>query len=118
MGWIRELGRRVLVLFRRRQFRTGVNRGIRSHPEMRERERMERGVSPQEAQYSVQQRFGNDLVLREECRDMWGWNWLENLVKDLQYGLRQMRRSPGFTATVVLIIALGTGATSAIFSVV
>ena len=61
--------------------------------------------------------FGSDLRLREESRDAWGWNWLDQLRQDLAYGTRQLRRAPGFTFTVVSILALGAGLNLAAFHI-
>ncbi|MGD0008064.1 MAG: ABC transporter permease [Terriglobia bacterium] len=113
-----ELGRRVLMLFRRRQFDADLEEEMRLHRELREQEHIERGLSPKEAHYAALRRFGNALVLREESRDMWGWNWLENLLQDARYGLRQLRRNPGFTAAAVITLAMGIGTTTALFTVV
>jgi hypothetical protein len=118
MYWIRELGRRLWMLFRRGKFDADLKEEMRVHRELREQEQIERGLSLEEAHYAAQRRFGNDVVLREESRDMWGWNWLENLLRDMRYGFRQLRRNLGFTAVVVLTLALGIGATTAIFSIV
>jgi predicted permease len=62
--------------------------------------------------------FGNELLIRETTRDVWGWTWLENLARDLRYTLRQIRRAPGFATIAILTLALGLGAATAMFSVV
>lgn len=63
-------------------------------------------------------RFGNARRLREDAHEVWGWTWLDDLARDARYATRTLLRAPGFTAVVTVSLALATGATTAIFSIV
>ena len=104
------------MLFRRGQFDADLDEEMRLHRDLREQEQIKAGVAPEEARYAARRRFGNDLVLREKSRDMWGWNWLENLFQDFRYGARMLAKNPGFALLIIGLLAVGIGSITVIFS--
>jgi len=106
------------VRFWRRKRKSELEDEVRSHLEMAARERMERGEDAKQAQQAVRREFGNVRLVMEVAREMWGWRWLEDLMEDIAYGFRMLRKNPGFAVVAILSLALGIGATTAIFSVI
>lgn len=107
-----------LLPWRRRRMERDLDRELRCHVDRRVEDLRRAGVSEAEARRRAALEFGGIVQVREEVRDTWIWRWLDNWSRDVRCAGRTLWRSPGFTATAMLSLALGIGANAAVFSLV
>src|SRR4029434_4628862 len=115
MSALADVLRRLRVLGRRRELEDRLDDEIRFHVEQQIEKNQRAGMRPDEARRQALIRFGGVEQMRERTRDESGAGLVEHLARDVRYGLRSLRRHPGFTAMAVLSLSIGLGANATIF---
>src|ERR1700729_2001701 len=110
MRWIKRI-------FSRGSSYDEITESIRQHLEERTEDLIQGGLSKEEAGHEARREFGNVTLMEERSREVWQWETLESIAADLKLVMRRLGRSPGFAITVVLTLAIGIGANTAVFSV-
>ena len=111
MNWLRQL-------FSRRHRCDELSETIREHLEEKIADLMDRGMTRERAERAARHEFGNVTLIEERSREVWQWPILESIFADFRYTLRQLYRAPGFAVTATIVLALGVGASVAIFAFV
>jgi predicted permease len=111
-AWLRRLSAYIF----RRHLDDDLADEIQLHIELRRQALIDDGLDPREADYEARRMFGNVALKREDARDVWRFRSLETSIQDVRFGIRLLLRSPAFTIVAVLSLAIGIGATTAVFS--
>jgi predicted permease len=118
MRLLDKLRMQLRMLFSRKRELQRLDAELNFHLEQLTAENIAAGMDPVEARHKALRAFGNPLLLREQTGDNWSWNHLELLIHNIRIGIRTLARTPGFALVSILIIAIGIGANTALFTIV
>lgn len=111
MNWLQRL-------FASKRMERDLDSEIRFHLEQQIADKVRAGVSEDEARRTTRLDFGGMAQIKEDCRESRGTLWVASVFQDFRFALRQLRNSPGFAITAIVILSLGIGASAAIFNVI
>ncbi|HET9361544.1 MAG TPA: ABC transporter permease [Vicinamibacterales bacterium] len=114
--WWIDIRARLAALFGRRGLHARADEELQFHLAMLQQQLIDSGVSPVEARIRAQRQFGNVPLIRERTLDSWRYAVMDTFFRDLRLSVRALRKSPGFAATAIVILAVAIGASTAIFS--
>lgn len=118
MRWFDLFTIKLGMLFGRRAAAAQLDDELRFHLDHQIAENLAAGMNPGDARLAALRAFGNPALLRDQTRTNWTWNGAEQFLRDIRYGVRTLRRSPGFAIIAIVVMALGIGANVALFTVV
>jgi predicted permease len=118
MRWLTRLQMLLRMLVYRSHSSRQLDEELEFHIERQTAENMAAGMNAEDARYAALRAFGNTTSLRDETRSTWRWNGLESFWRDVRYGVRTLRRTPGFLLVAVCVMGLCIGASTSLFTIV